>query len=118
MKEIIAVIRRSKLPETKAGLMNIGVPGLTYSSAEGRGKSKGIEHSKGRIGDVRLTKSQGFVPKILISTIVEDAAVKDVVDKIISINHTGQSGDGKIIVCPLADCVRIRTGETGSMALS
>lgn len=117
MKEVLTIIRRSKLSETKAGLMNVGVPGLTYTSAEGRGKSKGVDHSKGKIGDVRLTKTQGFVHKILISTIVEDDEVQGVVDRIMTINHTGQRGDGKIIVCPLEDCTRIRTGEQGSVAL-
>ncbi|MDW5562205.1 MAG: P-II family nitrogen regulator [Methanomassiliicoccus sp.] len=117
MKEVLAIIRRDKLSETKAGLLRIGVPGLTYASAEGRGKTKGVDHSKTKIGEVKLARSQGFVPKILVSVIVEDGEMEGVVNKIIAINHTGVSGDGKIFVCPLEGCTRIRTGEQGSLAL-
>ena len=41
MKEICAIIRRDKLPETKAALADIGFPSLTIQSVEGRGKQKG-----------------------------------------------------------------------------
>ena len=31
--------------------------------------------------------------------------------------QTGKIGDGKIFVLELADCIRIRTGETGHIAI-
>ena len=40
MKEVIAIIRRHNLQDTKAGLLGIGVPALTMVSVEGRGKLK------------------------------------------------------------------------------
>ena len=42
MKEVIAIIRRHRLQETKAGLLGIGIPALTMVSVEGRGKQKGL----------------------------------------------------------------------------
>jgi nitrogen regulatory protein P-II 1 len=31
--------------------------------------------------------------------------------------HTGQTGDGKIFVFDMQECLRIRTGETGPVAI-
>jgi nitrogen regulatory protein PII 2 len=33
-------------------------------------------------------------------------------------NRTGQAGDGKIFVLPLADAVRVRTGEKGAKSIA
>jgi nitrogen regulatory protein PII 2 len=49
--------------------------------------------------------------------VVKDELVKDVVQAIIATNQTGKAGDGKIFVLPLADAVRVRTGETGQKAI-
>ncbi|MFA5312032.1 MAG: P-II family nitrogen regulator [Methanomassiliicoccales archaeon] len=118
MKEIIAVIRRNKLSETEAGLIKMDVIGFTSISAEGRGRQKGKEQSPNALGDVQILRTQGFVPKILLSVVTDDADVGKIVDKIISINHSGRSGDGKIFVCPIDDSIRVRTGENGVAALT
>jgi nitrogen regulatory protein PII 2 len=41
MKEITAIIRRDKLPETKRALDELGYPSMSIQSVEGRGKQKG-----------------------------------------------------------------------------
>ena len=43
--------------------------------------------------------------------------VKPTVDAIISGARTGEIGDGKIFILDLAECIRIRTGETGGEAI-
>ncbi len=118
MKEIIAVIRRGKASETEAGLHKAGVLGITIISAEGRGKEHGEELPGHRSVDITLSRTEGFVPKVMLWAIVEDDKVKDVVDKVIKINHTGKRGDGKIFVCPIDECMRLRTGERGDAALA
>ena len=55
--------------------------------------------------------SMRFIPKRMISTVVEDEEVPKVVETIIRTNQTGHIGDGKIFVCPMEDAVRVRTGE-------
>jgi nitrogen regulatory protein P-II 1 len=40
-----------------------------------------------------------------------------VIDTIMNSARTGQVGDGKIFVTPLADVIRIRTGETAEAAI-
>ncbi len=124
MKEVIAIIRRHNLQETKAGLLGIGVPALTMISVEGRGKQKGLpgwnyeldpsltEIEENNTGDVMR-----FIPKRMISTVVDDDDVPKVVETIIRTNQSGHIGDGKIFVCPVDEAVRVRTGESGEQAL-
>lgn len=118
MKEIMAIIRPDKLPETKAALTRMGVLGITIMSAEGRGKQLGIEGKHKATGGLRIYQSKGFVQKVLITVVVKDVEADRVIKKIIDINRTGEAGDGKVIVCLVDECVRIRTGETGVAALS
>ncbi len=124
MKEVIAIIRRHRLQETKAGLLGIGIPALTMVSAEGRGKQKGLPGWNYEL-DPTLTEveekntgvSLRFVPKRMIYAVVEDTDVPKVVETIIRTNQSGHIGDGKIFVCPVEDAVRVRTGENGEQAL-
>ena len=48
---------------------------------------------------------------------VNEEYVKPTIDAIIRGARTGQVGDGKIFVLDLEECVRIRTGETGGVAI-
>jgi nitrogen regulatory protein PII 2 len=43
--------------------------------------------------------------------------VKKTVKTIMTVNHTGKSGDGKIFVMPVSDAIRVRTGEAGDAVL-
>ena len=124
MKEIIAIIRRHRLQETKAGLLGIGIPALTMVSVEGRGKQKGLpgwnyelDPTLTEIEEKNTGVSMRFIPKRMIYAVVEDEDVPKVVETIIRTNQTGHIGDGKIFVCPVDDAVRVRTGESGEQAL-
>ena len=124
MKEVIAIIRRHRLQETKAGLLGIGIPALTMVSVEGRGKQKGLPGWNYEL-DPTLTEveekntgvSMRFIPKRMIYAVVEDEDVPKVVETIIRTNQSGHIGDGKIFVCPVEDSVRVRTGESGEQAI-
>ncbi len=124
MKEVIAIIRRHRLQETKAGLLGIGIPALTMVSVEGRGKQKGLPGWNYEL-DPTLTeveeKNTGiimrFSPKRMRYAVVEDEDVPKVVEAIIRTNQSGHIGDGKIFVCPVEDAVRVRTGESGEQAI-
>ncbi|NJD76112.1 MAG: P-II family nitrogen regulator [Candidatus Methanoperedens sp.] len=124
MKEVIAIIRRHRLQETKAGLLGIGIPAITMVSVEGRGKQKGLPGWNYEL-DPALTeveeKNTGtrmrFVPKRIIYVVAEDEDVPKVVETIIRTNQSGHIGDGRIFVCPVEDAVRVRTGENGEQAI-
>jgi nitrogen regulatory protein P-II 1 len=48
---------------------------------------------------------------------VNDNFVKPTVDAIIRGVRSGEIGDGKIFILPVEECIRIRTGKTGSVAI-
>jgi nitrogen regulatory protein P-II 1 len=58
-----------------------------------------------------------FVPKALVSVVVPDTLVRQVVEVVVNAARTGRIGDGKIFVLPVEDAIRIRTGESGDAAL-
>jgi nitrogen regulatory protein P-II 1 len=53
----------------------------------------------------------------VVTAVVNDKEVAKVVKVIINSTRTGEIGDGKIFVSPVADAIRIRTGEKGPKAL-
>ena len=128
MKEIIAIIRRHKIGETKSALAGLGYSSMTILSVDGRGKQKGIGGMaceldpvlldvKGKPEEKTPQVTLSFIPKRMITMIVEDKCALRVVQAIISVNQTGHVGDGKIFVCPIEETVRIRTDERGDQAL-
>jgi len=54
-----------------------------------------------------------LVEKTVLEVVLERNQVQDIVDTIVDAAQTGEIGDGKIFITPIADVVRIRTGETG-----
>ena len=118
MKEVIAIIRRNKLQETKAGLLGIGVPALTLISVEGRGRQRGLtEQPDPFLDSVEIESPMHFIPKRMITMVVNDGDAPKVVDAICRVNRTGHIGDGKVFVCPVEDAIRVRTGETREIAI-
>jgi len=122
MKEIMAIIRPKKVEETKNALEKLGFPSLTALAVIGRGKQRGIACEVGIDFSPELLakeKSAGmkYIPKRLISLIVCDDDVEDVLRTLIQVNQTAQIGDGKIFVCPVDTALRVRTGESGDQAI-
>jgi len=126
MKEIMTFIRRHKVPETKKAFEDAGYPALTIQSVEGRGKQGGIggwaaevDPELNAVMSAELSDDTKFnwIPKRLLTIVVQDDQVDEVVDVIIKANQTGHMGDGKIFVIPLKEVVRVRTGETGKDAV-
>jgi nitrogen regulatory protein P-II 1 len=112
MNMIIAIIRPSKLDEVKEALTAIGISGMTVTEAKGFGRTGGKpEMYRGSAYVV------DFVPKIQIEVVVPSAVVQEAVDAIIRGAKTGKIGDGKLFVVPVAQVFRIRTGETGEVAI-
>lgn len=129
MKEIMAIIRMNKINETKRALGEEGFPSITCRRAYGRGKrsvdfhmiEEIIEGNESEIGSPTVMESisegHRLIAKRLLYMVVQDEDVKKVVDTIIEVNQTGNMGDGKIFVMPIEDAIRVRTGETGEIAI-
>ena len=58
-----------------------------------------------------------MLPKVKLELVVSDADTQKAIDTIIKKARTGNIGDGKIFVTPVADAIRVRTGERGDQAL-
>ncbi len=123
MKEVMAVIRMNKVNQTKRALASAGISSLHAKECLGRGKGlvdfnllKGAEQGYEE-AIAQLGSSQRLIPKRMISVIVPDELVSNVVTTIIENNQSGKAGDGKIFVLPVEDSIRIRTGENGNITL-
>jgi nitrogen regulatory protein P-II 1 len=112
MKRIDAIIRPDSLDSVKAHLASIGVLGLTISEVRGFGRQKG--HTEVYRG---TEYSVDFLAKLLVTIITSEEQVPAILDAIVEGARTGKMGDGKIIVTPLDEVVRIRTGERGDSAI-
>ncbi|MGA2192101.1 MAG: P-II family nitrogen regulator [Nitrospirota bacterium] len=139
MKEIMAVIRQSRVKQTMEALVAIGVTSVTLHSLNGRGRQGGnimecvdplmsadvecvskiykFPTPSSMAGASKLTKPVFWVPKSLLDIVVSEVPAEKVVEAIMSVNRTGSKGDGKIFVLPIVDAMRIRTGERGDAAI-
>ncbi len=112
MKLIIAYIQPHKLNDVKQELYKAEVFKISVTNAMGCGQQKGYHESyRGVDIEVNLLK------KVRVEIAVNDGFVKPTVDAIIRGARSGEIGDGKIFIVPLEECIRIRTGETGSSAI-
>jgi len=112
MQMIEAVIKPIKLDAVKAGLAQLGILGVTAVECKGFGRQMGhTERYRGARMDI------GFVPKVLLKICVKDADCSKAIDAIVANARTGEVGDGKIFVYPVAQVVRIRTGDRDEAAI-
>jgi nitrogen regulatory protein P-II 1 len=106
MMKIEAIIRPEKLGVMKTALEEIGVHGMTVYEVHGRGEQKGLEFTH-RAGKFRID----MLPKTKIEIVIKDSMVNTVVETVCKSVRTGEVGDGKIFVLPVARSIRVRTGE-------
>ncbi len=112
MIKVEALIRPQKLEDVKSALSEIGVKGMTITEVRGSGKQKGFtQHYRGAEYTVNLLQ------KVKIEIVVPDNEAKHIATVIAESARTGEIGDGKIFLIPVADVIRIRTGEEGNVAL-
>jgi nitrogen regulatory protein P-II 2 len=112
LKFITAIIKPFKLDDVREALTAIGVSGMTVSEVKGFGRQKGqTEIYRG------AEYSTNMVPKLKVEVACGSDLADRVVEAIQQAANTGAIGDGKIFVFELGQAVRIRTGETDTVAL-
>ncbi len=112
MTKIEAIVRPGKLEDVKDALNNAGIHGMTVSQVIGCG------HQKGRKEVYRGAEySINLLPKIKVEVVVQDSKVDECVKVISDSARSGEIGDGKIFIYPIANAVRIRTGDQGDAAI-
>ena len=112
MKLVIAIIQPHRLDEVLAELDKREIHLKTVSNVLGCGRQKGVTEV------YRGVKEAGtLLKKVRLEIAVNDAYVKPTIDAIVKGARTGNIGDGKIFVVNLEECIRIRSGETGNVAI-
>ncbi len=113
MKKITAILKPFKLDDAMKALQDIGINGMTVTEVKGFGRQKG--HTELYRGAEYVVD---FLPKVRIEIALPDAMVEKATEALTQAARTGRIGDGKILIEPLLDAIRIRTGESGDEALS
>ena len=112
MKLVIAIIQPDKLEEVKEELYKEEVNLITVSEVVGHGRQKGVTEI------YRGAKEAGnLLRKIRLEIAVNDNFLDPTVKAIIKGAKTGETGDGKIFILDLNECIRIRTEEKGVHAI-
>ncbi|MBN2037113.1 MAG: P-II family nitrogen regulator [Chitinispirillaceae bacterium] len=112
MKLVIAIIQPHKLDGVMKALDEKEIYLKTVSNVLGCGRQKGIsEVYRG------VREAGNLIKKVRLEIAVNNDYLEPAIAAIESAAKSGQVGDGKIFVIDLAQCVRIRTGERGSMAI-
>jgi nitrogen regulatory protein P-II 1 len=112
MKLIVAIIQPYRLEKVKEELYKREVNLITVTEVLGHGRQKGVEEI------YRGSKETGnLIRKIRLEIAVNEAFVEPTIEAILAGAKTGKTGDGKIFVLDLNECIRIRTGERGQVAI-
>jgi nitrogen regulatory protein PII len=112
MKKIEAIVKPFKLEEVKDALSGVGIEGMTITEVKGFGRQKG--HTEIYRGSEYTVD---FLPKIKLEIVTSDTSVDSAVQAIVKAAKTGKIGDGKVFVSSIDEAVRIRTEETGELAV-
>ncbi|MEI8246795.1 MAG: P-II family nitrogen regulator [Lentisphaerota bacterium] len=112
MKYIIAIIQPDRLDDVLQKLEEKEIHLVTVSSVMGRGRQKGIP------AIYRSHKEAGsLLKKTKLEIGVNDEYVNATIEAIMQGAQTGEIGDGKIFIMDMKECIRIRTQETGNLAI-
>jgi nitrogen regulatory protein P-II 1 len=115
VKLILAIINASRLEAVKEALNDVEVFRLTMVDVQGFGRQRGqSEVYRGQ------DQTSHLVRKVQLQIAVNEDFVELTVNAIMKAGRTGaegRTGDGKIFILPLEDCIRIRTGERGPEAI-
>lgn len=112
MKFIVAIIQPDRLEDVLDKLDESAIHLVTVSNVVGRGRQRGeaeVYRSHKEVGSL--------LKKMRLDLAVNDEYVETAIAAISKGAKSGQTGDGKIFVLNLEECVRIRTGERSKEAI-
>jgi nitrogen regulatory protein P-II 2 len=112
MKYIIAIVRPHKLEDVKKELLKEDIHLMTITEVLGCGRQQGVTEIYRGVKEV-----DNLLKKVKIEIAVNDNFADKAVKAITRGAKESEIGDGKIFVLDLKDCIRIRTGETGGVAI-
>lgn len=112
MKYIVAIIQPDRVNEVLDELEKRDIHLATVTQTMGRGRQRGMAEV------YRGHKEVGsLLRKVKVEVCVNEDFVGKAVEAITAGARTENIGDGKIFVMDLNSVIRIRTGETGEVAV-
>ncbi len=112
LSKVVIIAKQSKFEALKIAMNEIGVTGMTVTNVLGCGTQRGAsEFYRGVPVDINL------LPKVKVEIVVCKVPVDLVISEAKKALYTGKIGDGKIFVYDVEEVVKVRTGETGCVAL-
>jgi len=98
-RKVTAIIRRERLAEVEARLLEHGLGGITVTPVKGFG-----EYANYFRGDL-------MVPHVRLEIFTSAARVEEIVGTIVDTACTECAGDGLVAVAPVERIVRVRTKQ-------
>ena len=112
MTMIQCIFKGERLYDVQQAMEDIDIVGMTIWEVKGHGRQMGhIEHYRG------LETKVNLLPKLMLEIVVPDDEVEIIVKSLLEAARTGEIGDGKIFLIPVANAIRVRTGEMGLKAI-
>ncbi len=107
MKEIKGIIQPHMLSKVVRALHALDpFPGFTLLDAQGQGRGRGAGGSR------KVTEDYiDYHRKVVLVIVCSDEIAETVTKTILNAAHTGNKGDGIILVSEITEVIRIRTGE-------
>ncbi len=112
MKQIEAIIRKSKFDDVKKALHQIEVNFFSYWDVTGVGNEKQGHVYRG------ISYSTSDIQRRYLSIVVSDEFLEKTIDIILESAYTGNVGDGKVFVSEIVEAYRIRTKESGQSGIN
>ena len=113
MKLVTAYIQRFMAEKVADALREINVHGVTALNCEGFGRRTAGSHPHYEDAAVET----GFAPKTKLEIVCLDEDVDKIVGVIRESAHTGQHGEGKILVASIEQVTDIHSGMSGEGVL-
>ena len=112
MKQIEAIIRKSKFDDVKNALHQIEVNFFSYWDVTGVGNEKQGHVYRG------ISYSTSDIQRRYLTIVVSDEFLERTVAAILESAYTGNVGDGKVFVSEIIEAYRIRTKENGHSGIN
>ncbi len=111
MKQIQAIIRKTKFEEVKEALYDAGIEWFSYMNVRGVGKAQQERIYRGVVYDT------SYIERIMLTIVVRDVNAEKTINAIVESAQTGEIGDGRIFVSTVDESYSIRTGLSGDTTL-
>jgi nitrogen regulatory protein PII len=112
MSMVQCVFKGERLYDVQKAMEDIDIVGMTIWEVKGHGRQMGhIEHYRG------LETKVNLLPKLMLEIVIPNEEIEIIIEALLKAARTGDIGDGKIFILPVADTIRVRTGERGLKAI-